>query len=146
VTNYSDHPFLDHVPPRWAARYRRVAQLADTLGRLPRRSDDGVLPADVSWVADQRRATNLSTRQRWLLTLLPGWDEGTRDGRWFKRAEDLRQFAREHGRRPQVRTANKFERALAHWYSRQHTAAEKGRLSPERQEALSYALRDLPSD
>jgi hypothetical protein len=127
-------------------RYRRIAQLAETLGRLPRRSDDGVLPADVSWVADQRRAPRLSTRQQWLLTLLPGWDEGARDGAWFKRAEDLRRFVREYGRRPRVRSADPTERALAYWYSRQHSAAEKGLLGPERVEALSYALRDLRPD
>lgn len=144
MNEYSEHPLLERVPARWAARYRRIARLADSLGRLPRRSDDGVDPADVSWVADQRRSTTLLSSQRWLLALLPGWDEGTRDGAWYARAEDLRHFIGVQERMPRVRTADRFERALAYWYSRQHAAARKGLLRPERAVALAYALRQLP--
>ena len=144
MNDNSEHPYLRQVPAQWAARYQRISHLAETLGRLPRRSDAGVDPADVSWVADQRRSIALSSRQRWLLALLPAWDEGTRDGAWYTRAEDLRGFIAKHKRMPRIRTSDDFERALAYWYSRQRTAARDGLLPPARADALAYALRELP--
>jgi len=144
VKENQDHPYLEYVPASWAMRYRRIARLADARRRVPRRSDEGVDPADVSWIADQKRAEGLSFRQRWLLALLPGWEESTRDGAWYKRAEDLRQFIATHERLPRVRTTDAFERALAHWLSRQRVAVKENRLSRERADALAYALRSVP--
>lgn len=138
-------PELEHVPAAWASRYRRIHHIAERLGRLPRRSDNGIDAADVSWIADQRRSTTLGLRQRRLLALLPGWSEGTRDGAWYERAEALRAFIARQQRMPRVRSDDAVERALAYWCSRQQVAARRGLLDPERVAALEYALRDLPS-
>ena len=144
MTDYSQQPDLYHVPAQWAKRFKRIAAIADELGRLPRRSDDGIDSADVAWIADQRRSTTLTTQQQRALAQLPGWTEGTRDGSWYERAEDLSAFVAQHQRMPRIRTADGFERALAHWCSRQRVAARDGMLAPERAAALAYAMRGLP--
>jgi len=133
----------DDLPPRWAARYDRLAAIAARLGRLPRRSDSGVDPKDVGWIADQRRALNLTPAQEYALAQLRGWVEGTRSGAWYQRAEELRVFIERHGRRPRVRAQEQPERALAHWFSRQVLCHRRGELSDERTRALRYVLRAL---
>jgi len=133
----------EDLPPRWKARYDRIAEVTALLGRLPRRSDPNVNPRDVAWIADQRRALNLTPAQSYALAQLPGWFEGTRDGAWYARAEELRAFIDLRGRRPRVRAGDQEERALAHWYSRQHVALRRGELRVERASALIYVFRAL---
>jgi len=143
----STYPYNDPRPedlsPRWKARYDRIAEVTALLGRLPRRSDPGISPRDVAWIADQRRALNLTPAQRYALAQLPGWFEGTRDGVWYARAEELRVFIDAHGRPPRVRAEMREERALAHWYSRQRVALRRGELGAERTSALLYVVRAL---
>ncbi len=129
---------------RWWVRYDRVAAVATRLGRLPRRSDVGVLSADVAWLANQRRAHNLSPEQWDALAALPGWSEHSRSDHWLARADELRRFIRTQGRAPRVNGPLPGESALAHWFSRQRVALRDGRLSRSRTEALNYATRDLP--
>jgi len=148
VEEDTEHPLLQHVPAPWAARYRRIAELARQLGRMPRRSDVSVEPADISWVADQKRADQkraegLSPEQEELLGQLPGWEMSTRDGAWEQRADDLRRFIAEHGREPRRRAAEAPERSLANWVARQRAALDRGRLRPWQVLAFQYALRRL---
>lgn len=142
-TNPSTGPRPEDLPPRWAARYDRVAAVAAQLGRLPRRSDRGIDPKDVGWIADQRRALNPTPAQEHALAQMPGWVEGTRDGAWYGRAEQLRSFIELHERRPRVRADVREDRALAGWFSRQHVALLRGHLTDDRARALQYALRKL---
>jgi hypothetical protein len=128
---------------RWFARYERIAVITVNLGRLPRLSD-GVRPADVSWVANQRRATTLSAEQKAALRALPGWSARPRDERWLDRAEELRTFIHTHKRAPRVRGAIPGETALAHWSSRQRVKMRDGTLSRARTNAYRYATRSLP--
>jgi len=148
VEENTEHPPLQHVPASWDTRYRRIAELANQLGRMPRRSDAGVEPADISWVADQKRADQkraegLSPEQAELLAQLPGWEMSTRDGAWEQRADDLRQFIAEHERDPRRRAPDAPERSLANWVARQRAALAEGRLRPWQVRALEYALRRL---
>lgn len=124
----------------WWARYRRVEQIANRLGRLPRLSD-GIDPADVGWPANQRRATTLTAEQRTALEALPGWSPQPLADAWETRAEELRQFVAANGRVPRVRGDLPGESALAHWQSRQRTAERNGTLSDERRRILRYASR-----
>jgi len=129
-------------PPAWWARFRRVAARAHELGRLPRRSDGGDL-TDVSWLADQRRASALTPAQLRALETLPGWFEGTRDGRWVLRADELRSFVLANGRLPRKRSDDPREPALYDWHRRQEKAHTHGQLAHHRVTALAYALRAL---
>ncbi len=136
------HDSRSSIPAHWKARYERIAVIARELGRLPRRSDD-VDPADVVWIADQRRSNSLSFDQQRALAQLPGWSEGTRDGAWYERAEELRRFLIVHHRAPRVRSNEPAERALAHWHSRQRVAASRGQLSRDRLAGLKYVTRGI---
>lgn len=125
---------------RWFARYDRIAAIAAALGRLPRLSD-GVRPADVSWVANQRRATTLSAEKEAALSALPGWSTRPRDERWLNRAEELRTFIQTHDRAPRVRSEVPGEAALAHWSSRQRVKMRDGTLGSARADVYRYATR-----
>ncbi|MGZ0711302.1 Helicase associated domain protein (plasmid) [Coraliomargarita sp. W4R53] len=124
----------------WWARYRRVEQIANRLGRLPRLSD-GVEPADVGWPANQRRATTLTVEQRAALELLPGWSSKPLSDAWESRAEELRRFINDRERAPRVRGDLPGEAALAHWHSRQRVAERNGTLSKDQIRILRYASR-----
>jgi Helicase associated domain. len=141
-----------NVPPEtssresnWWSRYHRIAHVADDLGRLPRRSDD-VDARDVAWLANQRRSVSHTPEQTRALERLPGWFETTRGGAWQVRAEQLRRFIDEHGRRPRQRSVDSTESALAHWYSRQLVARRKGQLAPQRVTIMAYVMRSVDTE
>ncbi|UYK40055.1 hypothetical protein [Microbacterium terricola] len=125
----------------WWIRYDAVALVAHELGRLPRLSD-GVLPAMVSWLANQRRNVGLTPEKRAALEALPGWSWDPRDDAWIARAEDLQLFIQERGRAPRIRSEGE-ERKLAYWHSQQRVALSDGRLRADRVAAFRYAIRGL---
>ena len=132
------------APEHWKVRYRRIAELAARLGRLPRLSDK-LDSTDVSWIANQKRSTTLTTEQQTALEQIAGWRTASRDGAWEERAEELRVFIKAHGRMPRIRGKNPRESALAHWTSRQQVAQRDELLSAERIQALGYATRTRSS-
>ena len=126
----------------WWETYRRVGALSRRLGRLPKLSD-GAPAVLVTWISNQRRATTLTSQQCVALESLPAWSWNPRQAAWIARAEELRLFIRATGRLPRVRDDG--ERALAHWYSRQHLAMQRRELPRHREVLLHYATRPLPT-
>jgi hypothetical protein len=129
----------------WMRRYDTVRRLSKSQGRLPTRSSSPDL-ALVAWISNQRRAWNLTLEQQRLLSELPGWSWAPHQDRWEQRAEELRLFIATHGRAPRARAAHLDERSLAHWYSRQRIAVQRGDLNQERTAALAYAIRGLTAN
>ncbi|WP_441005406.1 helicase associated domain-containing protein [Microbacterium sp. CFBP 8790] len=122
-------------PPRqWMLRYTQLKKFTREHGQLPTRSQSsGSL---VSWVKNQRRSWTLTREQVRLLEQLPGWSWDPREDAWLRRAEEVRTFLQQHGRLPRARATHVRERSLAHWYSRQLRASQKGELSTEREVTL----------
>ena len=106
----------------------------------------GIFPKDehsVSWVKNQRRGA-LCDYQVAALQQIPGWQWRPRRTSWDERMESLGRFRNEYGREPRVRSTWEYERALAHWATRQRKAASEGKLSP-RQESLLDGDGGLPT-
>ncbi|MGF3054585.1 helicase associated domain-containing protein [Microbacterium sp. YY-03] len=127
---------------RWEDSFDTLSRVTDRLGRLPRTPAEAE-PRLLMWVTNQRRALNQPQHRQARLEALPGWSWDPRADQWETRAEHLCDFISAHGRAPIVRTADRHERALAYWLSRQRTAHENGALSAERSKMLTCAVRML---
>ena len=92
----------------------------------------GAFPDDqhsITWVKNQRRGA-LCDYQIAALQQIPGWQWRPRRTSWDERMRQLTAFREDYEREPRVRSPWEYERALAHWATRQRRAAVEGKLTP----------------
>ena len=98
----------------------------------------GTYPTDsvsASWVKNQRRGA-LCDYQVAAIMRLPGWKWAPRRMTCDERAKALDHFRNDYGRDPRIRSGWEYERALAHWHTRQRRALDQGKLTPAQVAAL----------
>ncbi len=131
--------YLDEVAPGWSAS--RWEERADELGRFTRdhgrwprkRSGDPAERSLARWLRDRRaeakdvtRRADAAERHEYLDRVAPGWASTVRWGSWLERADALREFHRENGRWPSLRSKNPHELSLADWQLRQRAYVAQG--------------------
>lgn len=130
-------PPPDTMEVRWLRSCIAVLLYVRTYDAFP---DD---PHSVMWVKNQRRGS-LCDYQVAALQQIPGWRWRPRRTDWDRRVRQLAAFRDEYAREPRVRSPWEYERALAHWATRQRKAAAEGKLTPN-QEALLDGGSEQPT-
>jgi hypothetical protein len=138
--------WMNAVEASWFEKAEQLGEFFRTHGEWPRQT--GSEPSEralAAWhqvlrVPSPQAAPLTAEKVAHLDRVVPGWRQDNHDITWFRRADELCEFHREHGRLPSQTVGSREERILGTWAQKSRNAASRGALAQERLDYLDNAL------